>query len=249
MKSKRGSSETLRNESCFDFSWLAGLLDADGGIYVSRSRYVSFEITMHQEEEQTLQYIKKFLGGSITPRKGKKAVRWRLHRREPVEQFLQAINGVFQTERIATQFEKACCAYDILPLPRKPLSLETAWLSGFFCGDGGFSINTASKYQPSLSISQRENAVLSRIEALVGGGVYYDKSWDGWLWWIDARSGPHIFDYFQRFSIRNPVKQARMKSKIRLMGYLERGLHKDPGSQARLHHFVRVFYKKEKSQD
>lgn len=115
----------------------------------------------------------------------------------------------------------------------------------FFCGDGGFSINTASNYQPSLSISQRENAVLSRIEALVGGGVYYDKSWDGWVWWIDARFGPHIFDYFQRFSIRNPVKQARMKSIIRLMGYLERGLHKDPGSQARLHHFVCVFQKKE----
>jgi ubiquinol-cytochrome c reductase cytochrome b subunit len=245
INSKRGSSETLRNETCLNYHWFAGLLDADGGFYVSRDRYVSCEITMHEKEVQTLHWIKRHLGGSVTPRIKKKAVRWRIHKREPIELLLQNLNGLFQTERLTLQYEKACVVSHITPKAREPISLNNAWLSGFFCGDGSFSINKAAKFQPSVSISQKEKHVLDRIALLVGGNVYPDVSWNGWIWWMDARTDREILEYFQTFSLQNTKKQARLKGIIRFLGYLERGLHRDPRSQARLHHFVRVFQKEQ----
>jgi ubiquinol-cytochrome c reductase cytochrome b subunit len=243
LNSKRGSSETLRNETCLDYHWLAGLIDADGGFYVSRDRYVSCEITMHENEIQTLHWIKRSLGGSITPRTKKKAVRWRLHRRDSLEHLLHNVNGLFQTERLRLQFEKACHVHHITVLEKSPISLTNAWFSGFFCGDGAFSINRTAGFQPSVSISQKEKAVLDEIESVAGGKVYYDKSWDGWIWWMDVRTNRDILEVFQRFSLHNPLKQARLKSMIRFLGYLDRGLHRDPLSQARLHHFVTLFQK------
>lgn len=241
IKTKRGSSETLRNETCLDFHWLAGLIDADGGFSVSRGHFVSCEITMHEKEAQTLYFLKKHLGGSVKPRLKKQAVRWRLHKRDPLLTLLQNLNGLFQTERLTLQFQKALDVYGIQPLPRKQISLTNAWLSGFFCGDGSFSINKTAGYQPSVSISQKEKPVLTEIALLFGGEVYYDTSWDGWIWWIDARTHVEILNYFQRFRLHNPLKQARLKSIRRLVGYLDRKVHLDPNSKKRLEHFVHVF--------
>nr|QGN75123.1 hypothetical protein [Chlorella vulgaris] len=240
----RGSSETLRNESCFDWHWLAGLIDADGGFYISRNRYVSCEITMHEKEVQTLFFIKKHLGGSVSQRRGKRAYRWRLHQREPLRRLLKGLNGCFHTTRVAIQFQQVCEIYTIIPLKKSPLTLDTGWFSGFFSGDGSFSINTTNTFQPAIAISQAEKQILDEIASVVGGQVYADKSWNGWVWWSDVRSVLGVLDYFQKFSLRNPLKQARLKSMIRFLGYLERGLHRDPKSQKRLHHFVRVFQKK-----
>jgi hypothetical protein len=240
---ERGSSETLRNESCLDFRWLSGLIDADGGFYISRGQYVSCEITMHEKEIQTLHFIKQFLGGSVNLRVGKKACRWRLHKRAPLENLLRQVNGYFQTKRVKTQFISACQVYKITPIDSENITLESAWLSGFFSGDGSFSINMTARYQPSASISQVEKNILEKVALLLGGKVYYDKSWNGWIWWIDLRTNHLIIEYLQKYSMNNPTKQARLKSIIRFLGYLERGLHKDPNSQARLRHFVRVFQK------
>lgn len=236
-----GSSETLRNESDFDFAWLAGLLDADGGFYTSRDQDVSCEITVHEKEHQTLAFLKRHLGGSITPRVKTKAFRWRLHKRHSLERLVHNLNGRFQTQRLHTQFKKVCKMYDIPPKQSGELTLQTAWLVGFFCGDGSFSINPRAGFQPSAQIAQKEKPVLDKIQTLLGGNVYYDSSWDGWIWWVDIRSVPTFLDYLERFPLRNAAKGARLKGIRRFVGYLERGLHKDPLSQARLLHFVRLF--------
>lgn len=241
IKTKRGSSETLRNESCFDFHWLAGLIDADGGFYISRGRYVSCEITMHEKEVQTLYWIKRHLGGSLTPRVKKKAFRWRLHKKQPIDMLLKQTNGYYQTQRVQNQYQKACTLYGIVPFPPEKISLETAWLAGFFSGDGSFSIKSRAGFQPSASIGQTEKAPLDSIAALLGGGVYYDKFSASWIWWTDVRSCPLLIEYLKKFHLRNPSKQARFKSIRRFLGYLERGLHRDPQQQARLLHFVKLF--------
>lgn len=240
--STRGSSETLRNESCLDFYWLAGLIDADGGFSISRGQYVSCEITMHEKEIQTLHFIKHSLGGSVTRRVKKRAYRWRLHKKQPIELVLQQTNGYYQTQRVQTQYATACKIYNIIPFPSQKLSLDTAWLAGFFCGDGSFSINPTAGFQPSASINQSEKPVLTSIATLIGGSVYFDKSWNGWIWWTDVRTCPLLLQYLEKFSLRNPSKQARLKSIRRFLGYLQRGLHRDPHSQARLHHFVSLFH-------
>lgn len=244
-KKKVGSSETIRNESYQTFfEWLAGLLDADGGFYISRDKYVSCEITMHEKEIQTLYFIKSQIGGSVTPRKNKQAFRWRLHKKVPLIPLMHELNGKFQTDRLQKQFAKACQVYGINPLSNSRICLETAWFSGFFCGEGSFVINPAAHFQPSISCGQKEKPILEEIQYLFGGGVYYDKSWDGWYWWVDARSiHSSFYDYFTRYSLHNVPKQARFKSLLRFCGYLQRGLHKDPNSQGRLVHFVKVFQK------
>lgn len=249
-----GSSETIRNESCMFYQWIAGLIDADGGFYISNSNnifckqkttkksYVSCEITMHEKEIQTLYYIKSRLSGSINRRKGKKAYRWRLHKKQPIETLCHNLNGLFKTVRIEKQFQKVCNLYGIQQLPRSPFNLETAWFSGFFSGDGSFFINTKAKFQPSISIAQKEKSILDEIATLVGGKVYFDKSWNGWIWWIDARVVHQSFwSYFNNYPLNNPLKKARLKSIQRFLGYLKRNLHKDPNSQGRLLHFVRLF--------
>lgn len=241
--SQRGSSETLRNESFLDFYWFAGLLDADGGIYVSRQGSVSCEITMHEKEVQTLYFIKKFLGGSVKKRTGKQASRWRLHKKQPIELLLQNLNGKCQTSRIKNQLEKAYQVSNYVMVPSETVTLSNAWLSGFFSGDGCFSINISANFQPSVSISQKEKPILEEIAFLVGGNVYYDQAWDGWVWWMDVRTNPEILNYFKNYSLRNPLKQARLKSLSRFLGYLERELHKDPNSLSRLLNFVNLFQK------
>lgn len=239
--STRGSSETLRNGSCLNYHWLAGLIDADGGFYISRGRYVSCEITMHEKEIQTLYWIKKHLGGSITPRSKKKAYRWRLHKKQPIESLLHLTNGYYQTQRVQKQYKAACAVYEIAPLSPEKMSLDNAWLAGFFSGDGSFSINVVASFQPNAGIGQSEKPILDSIAALIGGGVYFDKSSNTWTWWSDVRTCPLLLEYLEKFSLRNPSKQARLKSIRRFLGYLERGLHLDPKQRARLLHFVKLF--------
>lgn len=238
-----GSSETLRNESPFDFAWFAGLLDADGGLSVSRTGSISCEITMHEKEVQTLYFIKRALGGSVTRRVNKRAFRWRLHRADAVAEVLHGVNGFIQTQRVLAQLEKACLHRGIEPLPPHTLTLDSAWLAGFFSGDGSFSINPRAGFQPSASIAQKERDLLERLALFLGGRVYEDSSWVGWIWWVDLRSHTGLLEYLERWPLHNPAKQARLKSIRRFLGFLERGLHRDPRAKARLHHFVRLFQK------
>lgn len=56
-------------------NWLAGLIDSDGGFYISKKNYISCEITMHEKEVQTLYFLKEKLGGSVSKREKTKAFR------------------------------------------------------------------------------------------------------------------------------------------------------------------------------
>lgn len=258
---KVGSSETIRNESYENenfVQWLAGLIDADGGLYVTRQGSVSCEISMHEKEIQTLYYIKKHLNGTICPRKDKKAFRWRLSlckKKTTAISLMNSFNGAFKTERVQKQYNKACELFELFNIQEQPkdlnsqnlslaaVDLNTAWFSGFFCGEGSFSVNIAAKFQPNISCSQKEKILLYDIKKIFGGDVYYEKSWDGWKWKVDARSvNPDFYTYLQKYPLHNPSKQARLKGLIRFCGYLDRGLHKDPVSQGRLLHYVKVVF-------
>ncbi|KAL0294343.1 UNVERIFIED_CONTAM: Cytochrome c oxidase subunit [Sesamum calycinum] len=60
-------------------SILAGIIDGDGSLQVSKQGYASLEITMGLEDLPLLRYIQHMLGGSIKMRSGAKAYRYRLH--------------------------------------------------------------------------------------------------------------------------------------------------------------------------
>ena len=89
-----GSSETTRVACLNNFSyWLAGLIDGDGSLLVSRKGYTSCEITVHSSEVFTLFKVKKLLGGKIKKREKANAFRWRLHNTAGMKQLVNLING------------------------------------------------------------------------------------------------------------------------------------------------------------
>jgi len=75
-----GTSETTRatlfsqRENYFN-QWLAGLIDGDGSLQVSKKGFTSCEITVALHDEHMLRVIQNKLGGSIKPRSGVRAIR------------------------------------------------------------------------------------------------------------------------------------------------------------------------------
>jgi hypothetical protein len=67
---------TLFNDSENKFNeWLAGLIDGEGSLLISKRGYISCEITMGLQDEYALRFIQNKLGGSIKLRSGAKALR------------------------------------------------------------------------------------------------------------------------------------------------------------------------------
>lgn len=64
--------------------WLAGLIDGDGYLGVSKKGYTSCEISVGLVELSLLNRIKDELGSSTSLRKDVKGYRWRLHNREGI---------------------------------------------------------------------------------------------------------------------------------------------------------------------
>jgi hypothetical protein len=259
-KQEKRSSETICNESCqFKFKinkvnfeletldekqiqWLAGIIEADGGFYVSKKGYASCEITMHQYEIQTLHYIKNLYGGSVLPRVKAKAVRWRLHKKQHLYELCQLLNGHIRTQKTREQFEKVCQLYNMEILAPKPYCLENAWFSGFFCGDGSFSINK-NNFTATISVSQKDQLILREICNIFGGTIYFDNAWKGWIWSTNnATLCKLLIQYFQEYPLHNPYKQAKMKSFQRFLGYRDRKYHLDPAQRKRLLNFIDNFH-------
>jgi len=165
---EKGSSETIRvtsyNISEFDqFGyWLAGLIDGDGYLSVSKTGYTSCEITLHESEVQTLYYIKSILSGSVTKRIKSKAYRWRLHNKLGMEILIDLINGKLKSSRKHIQLIKVCNALNIRPILTSNISTQNAWFTGFFDAKGSFNCNS-STYQLSISLSQKDKTILENI--------------------------------------------------------------------------------------
>lgn len=54
---------------------LASLIEGDGSFFVSQGKYTSCEITLHENEFKTAEFIKKVFGGSVHKKSDVKAVR------------------------------------------------------------------------------------------------------------------------------------------------------------------------------
>lgn len=113
-----GTSETTRplSSSFTSFKtseeswneWLAGLIDGDGSLLLSKSGYPSCEITMALQDEHALAIIKQKLGGSLKLRSGVKAVRYRLHNKKGMIELVNRINGKVRHSSIIKQLESIC---------------------------------------------------------------------------------------------------------------------------------------------
>lgn len=239
---KIGSSETLRavcsekisnintrargkTLSTLQFShWLAGLIDGDGCLLCSTQGYTSCEITVGDKEYNLLQAIKDRMGGSIKLRTKAKAYRWRLHNKAGMLQLLQYINGKLHLPKRQCQLQKVCAALQHQCLPVKQISEKNGWIAGFYEAEGYFHLNR-STLQCSITLSQKDRTILEEISAVLPGPIYYDKSWDGWVY--SASSLEDISRwvyYFSLFPLRS-WKQIQLQRFKRILLYKGRGVH------------------------
>ncbi|CAG8976695.1 hypothetical protein HYALB_00008446 [Hymenoscyphus albidus] len=125
-----GSKETRFNQ------WLAGLIDGDGSLQVSKAGYSSCEITVALADERMLRIIQNKLGGSIKPRSGVQAIRWRLHNRQGMLKLINRINGYIRHSSRLVQLNRVCTILNVELLSPDTLHIKHGWFAGFFDADG-----------------------------------------------------------------------------------------------------------------
>jgi ubiquinol-cytochrome c reductase cytochrome b subunit len=193
--------------------WLAGLIDGDGSLLISRQGYCSCEITMDLRDEKALMEVKSKLGGSVKLRSGVKALRYRLHNLDGIKKLIHRINGQIRTKDRVNQLKAICLHLSLSYIEPQPLTLSNAWFAGYFDADGtivGYfntqkqtlTINSDSllikkAFQEDSRLKQTKNigklgiaiSVTSKHKEnlepflLLHGKVYYDKSGYGCYKW------------------------------------------------------------------
>ena len=173
-------SENLFNE------WFGGLIDGDGSLLISKSGYISCEITMSLNDEYALRYVQNKLGGSIKLRSGTKALRYRLHNKEGVINLINRINGKIRHSARLKQLNLLCTKLHIQLLMPDKLHNNHGWFSGFFDADGTITMSCKGKSSnPQLTISVTNKLLTDVIhyKEIFNGNIYFDKAQNGYYKW------------------------------------------------------------------
>lgn len=186
-----GTSETTRATS-FDKKdtlfnqWLAGLIDGDGCLLVSKAGYSSCEITVALEDERMLRIIQNKLGGGIKARSGVKAIRWRIHNRPGMLDLVNRVNGYIRHNNRLVQLNQVCAALGKQVLSPDTLHLEHGWFAGFFDADGTIGFYFKGKLanpQLTLSVTNKLYTDVLHFMTYFGGQIYFDKAINGYYKW------------------------------------------------------------------
>jgi len=179
--------------------WLAGIIDGDGSLQVSKKGYTSLEITMGLEDLPLLRFIQHMLGGSIKMRSGAKAYRYRLHNKQGMINLIFCINGYIRHSGRLAQLHRVCQVLIIPVILPNTLTISSHWFGGFFDADGTIGISIKNLI-PQLSI-RVTNKLLQDVEifkTIFGGNIYYDSSQNGYYQW-SIQSRIDIFKFLEYF--------------------------------------------------
>lgn len=180
--------------------WLAGVIDGDGSLQVSKQGYTSLEITVGLEDLALLRFIQDKFGGSIKMRSGAKAYRYRLHNREGMIKLIRCINGQIRHTSRLLQLHRVCQQLNIPTLEPVTLSTTSYWFAGFFDAEGTIGISMKNLW-PQLSV-RVVNKLLPDVQGykqVFGGNIYFDSSQNGYYHW-SVQSREDIFkvqEYFK----------------------------------------------------
>lgn len=207
-----GTSETTRplssksyytlNDECWN-EWLAGLIDGDGSLLVSKAGYTSCEITMGLQDEHALAIIKQKLGGSIKLRSGVKALRYRLHNKKGMIDLINRINGKIRHTSRIKQLESICLSLNINIIYPSAITINNGWFSGFFDADGTITYSIKNDYpQLTISVTNKLLVDIIRYKNVFGGKVYFDKGQNGYYKWsIQSKTD---IDFFKTYLLKYP---------------------------------------------
>lgn len=197
-----GTSETTRATTYLPIfaEWLAGIIDGDGSLQLSKQGYTSLEITMGSEDLHVLTYIKDILGGSIKPRAGVKAYRYRLHNREGIIRVIALINGHIQHSARLVQLHRVCQQLNISVVEPINIDINSAWFAGFFDADGTITYSIKNKTpQLSVRVVNKRLQDVQLYKLIFGGNIYFDSSQNGYYQWsVQSRSDVmRVTEYFK----------------------------------------------------
>lgn len=214
------SSETTRTNTDFNY-YLAGLIDGDGCLNISKKGYLSCEIVLHIKEIDTLFYIQTIIGGSVS-KKTEKSCRLRIHNNKGINDLINRINGKLQTNNKKEKLKDFCEKLNLSYIEEDFSFLTNSWFTGFFDAEGSINYNTNNN-QIVFSVSQKEPEILNKINLDLNGKIYFDKSWQGYSMIFSTKSElALICDYFYKFPLLNKVndfKTIQELSQFKKLGY------------------------------
>ena len=160
--------ETISNEF---LQWFIGFTEGDGSFGLQDGRPV---FVINQADLAVLQYIQKNLGcGVLSTFKQNNSVyaRYVVKDKASVERLIHLINGNIHLEKVQTRLNRWVKAFDkiygcstnLYPrLDPKQLTLNSAWLAGFFDAEGGFYAGLSKNNRMALGFRLRLNAYLDQ---------------------------------------------------------------------------------------
>lgn len=188
--------------------WLAGVIDGDGNLNVSKSGTVRLNITMKDRDLILLEDIKSKIGGSIYKVSGVKAYKYQLSNLKGLMNLLLRINGNIRNPIRMLQLDKVCKHYGLSLIIPKNLTYNNGWLSGLIDSDGSIYINEKIK-RVSISVSQKNIYILDILQKVYGGKIYPHSSKKEAFKYEIYRKG-EVCELVNNYLIRYPLRSAKM---------------------------------------
>lgn len=188
-------SKLAKNSETWN-QWFAGLVDADGCLLINSKGYMSLEVTMSILDEAALAAIKQKLEGSVKLRSKAGAFRYRLHHKTGMLTALTKLNGLCQSSIRLVQLKKLCekSSPTLLFIPPSPLTLDTAWFSGFFDGHGSLTYSFTRQWpQLIISVSNKNAENCGLFRQTFGGVIRFDKRSNTYKWEIYKKEAIFFF--------------------------------------------------------
>ena len=172
--------------------------------------------------------------------------RWRLHKKDLLVKFLEALNGniYFKIDAYTSAMNKYLPNIHIID---KPFLESGAWFSGFMEGDGSFIIQDATNnFNIFFQVSCKKKELLLKIKEKFNGNIYFDKSWKGYIWRAFNISDLfNLFLYFTRYPLLSS-KNSDILTLKRFFCYKLMKYHLDFEKIKKLNHLLILFKKRKK---
>lgn len=201
--------EFKKTQNSIDPYWLAGLIDGDGGFYISKLGYGTCEITTESADAHVLIQVQSAFGGRVKTRAGGTSVRFRAHNKKALVGILHAVNGRLQNSIRQAQFKTVAKAYGVSLKTQEPFCWSNGYFSGFFDADGKITLsikkvsskhhqNTpktkgqmqrlclATSVQLTLGVTQKYVQNVDFLNQKLGvrfGRIAFDRSQNGYYTW------------------------------------------------------------------
>jgi ubiquinol-cytochrome c reductase cytochrome b subunit len=225
---KKNMNNQPTNNSCFSNQisndpwndYLAGLIDGDGSLLISKAGYASLEITMDIYDELALNKVKQKLGGSVKKRSGANAFRYRLHNKAGMAEVIERINGRIRNSKRIVQLQKLCQLYNVPYQKANPITISNSWFAGFFDADGTLGYSWALPSNPPegggmkngwpqlvVSASNKNAMDLRFYKEIFGGTIRLDSNSNTHKWEISSKEAVVAFcDYLKNYPIHSHKK-------------------------------------------